>query len=85
METSQDNDVIEDVEEKTAAATAAPTDGSAAYDKVKKDLTLVELAQIDEMEGKGGPAPADAVRPKNNDILFGRGKPFQNHPVRTHI
>ncbi|KAG7373601.1 hypothetical protein IV203_034325 [Nitzschia inconspicua] len=49
-------------------------------DEGKKDLSLVEQAQAEEVNGKGGPAPPDAVRPKNNDILFGRGKPFQNHP-----
>jgi hypothetical protein len=45
------------------------------------ELSLVEQAQVDEINGKGGPPPPHAVRPKNNDVLFGRGKPFQNHPV----
>lgn len=63
----------EDEKKDTPAAAASAT-------KEKKELTLVEQAELAELDNSSGPAPPDAVRPKNQDILFGRGKPFQNHP-----
>ncbi|KAL3925509.1 MAG: hypothetical protein SGARI_005829, partial [Bacillariaceae sp.] len=69
----EDNDDAEEERETNNSSSKAK-----AIAKEAKDLTLVEQAAAEEASGK--PAPPDAVRPKNNDILFGRGKPFQNHP-----
>lgn len=42
---------------------------------------LVAAAEADARKNKDQPAPSEtAVRPNNHDVLFGRGKPFQNHP-----
>lgn len=42
---------------------------------------LVAAAEDDAKNNKDQTPPSDhAVRPNNRDILFGRGKPFQNHP-----
>ena len=42
---------------------------------------LVQAAEDDAKKNKDQPAPCkSAVRPNNRDVLFGRGKPFQNHP-----
>jgi hypothetical protein len=57
--------VVKDEPSKPETTSADDNDDDAA----KKELSLVELAQAEETEGKGGPAPPDAVRPKNNDIL----------------
>jgi hypothetical protein len=78
-----DADVDADEKKDTPAATTATATATAAAttkDKDKKELSLVEQAELAELDSSTGPAPPDAVRPKNNDILFGRGKPFQNHP-----
>jgi hypothetical protein len=77
-----DNDGGDDEvdEKKDTPATTTATATAAATTKDKKELSLVEQAELAELDSSSGPAPPDAVRPKNNDILFGRGKPFQNHP-----
>mmetsp|Transcript_53777 Transcript_53777/g.60077 ORF Transcript_53777/g.60077 Transcript_53777/m.60077 type:complete len:518 (+) Transcript_53777:140-1693(+) len=42
---------------------------------------LVAAAEADAKNNRDQPAPSEtAVRPNNRDVLFGRGKPFQNHP-----
>jgi len=67
----------------TEAKTIDPESSTNDDDTLAKEQKseLVAAAEEDAKNNKDQPAPCEsAVRPNNRDVLFGRGKPFQNHP-----
>mmetsp|Transcript_31340 Transcript_31340/g.73798 ORF Transcript_31340/g.73798 Transcript_31340/m.73798 type:complete len:599 (+) Transcript_31340:150-1946(+) len=55
--------------------------GDTSSDSNEPKSELVMAAEEHAKNNKDQPAPCEtAVRPNNRDVLFGRGKPFQNHP-----
>lgn len=66
--------------EEVKDAKPEPPDES-MEDNMEPKSELVAAAEEDAKNNKDQPAPSEtAVRPNNRDVLFGRGKPFQNHP-----
>ena len=75
---SKPSDATETKKEDAGVKADANADDAMA---IEPKSELVAAAEEDAKNNKDQPAPCEsAVRPNNRDVLFGRGKPFQNHP-----
>ena len=59
-------------------STSTKLNGDGGPDVV--DHITYTTAGEENVGGKANAQPQGTIRPASNDILFGRGKPFQNHP-----